>query len=187
MAKSKGNVVTFGLSGKIGDLLVFRQRNGQTIVAKLAERPKHASGKQTAHRKRFQQATVYAQAVVKDPQLKELYDAAAKKRKGVTAYNIAVADFFNAPDIETLDLSAYKGEVGDEIRITVSDDFAVKEVHVSISNADGSVVEEGYASHISGNLWTYVATQYNESLDGDRIEISASDIPGNITSEERSL
>jgi hypothetical protein len=31
MAKQRGNVVTHGLSGKIGGLLVFRQRAGQTI------------------------------------------------------------------------------------------------------------------------------------------------------------
>jgi hypothetical protein len=35
MAKQKGNVVTFGLSGKAGDLIIFRQRDGQTIVAKV--------------------------------------------------------------------------------------------------------------------------------------------------------
>jgi hypothetical protein len=29
MAKQHGNVVTHGLSGKVGDLLVFRQRDGK--------------------------------------------------------------------------------------------------------------------------------------------------------------
>jgi hypothetical protein len=37
MAKQKGNVVTYGLSGKIGDLLVFRQKDDQTIVSKIPE------------------------------------------------------------------------------------------------------------------------------------------------------
>ncbi|MDR1602299.1 MAG: hypothetical protein LBS42_07725 [Tannerella sp.] len=35
MAKQKGNVVTHRLSGKIGDLLIFRQRAGKTVVAKV--------------------------------------------------------------------------------------------------------------------------------------------------------
>jgi hypothetical protein len=187
MAKSKGNVITFGLSGKVGDLLVFRQRDGQTIVAKLAESPKKSSEKQKEHRKLFQRATIYAKAAVEDPQLKGLYDAAAKKKKGITAYNVAVADFCHAPDIETVDLSDYTGMTGDEIRIIASDDFAVKSVHVSIKDVDGSTVEEGYASHGLGNLWTYIATQNNECLDGDKIVITASDIPGNITVEEETL
>jgi hypothetical protein len=35
MAKSKNNVITFGLSGKTGDLIIFRRRDGQTIVTKV--------------------------------------------------------------------------------------------------------------------------------------------------------
>jgi hypothetical protein len=187
MAKQKNNVVTHGLSGKIGDLLVFRQKGGMTIVSKIPEQAKTVSEKQKANRKRFQQATVYAQAAMHDPQTGELYAAAAKKTKRLTSYNVAVADFFNAPDIETIDLSAYSGAEGDEIRIIVSDDFAVKAVHVSIINSVGSQIEEGYAVQGLGNLWIYAVSQNNDSLDGDKIVITASDIPGNITVEEQSL
>ncbi len=34
MAESKNNIITHGLSGKVGDLIVFSQRNGKTIVSK---------------------------------------------------------------------------------------------------------------------------------------------------------
>jgi hypothetical protein len=187
MAKSKNNVVTYGLSGKVGDLLIFRQKDGKTIVAKVAEPSKTASDKQKETRKRFQQATIYAKAATVMPETKDLYVEAAKKKKGQTAYNVAVADFFNAPDINTVDVSDYAGEEGDTIRVIASDDFAVKSVQVQISNADGSLVEEGEATHSVGNLWIYTATQRNESLDGDRIVITASDLPGNSTTEERSL
>jgi hypothetical protein len=37
MAKSKNNLVTHGLSGKIGDMLVFRQVGGETIVSAVSE------------------------------------------------------------------------------------------------------------------------------------------------------
>ncbi|MCD0479267.1 hypothetical protein LPB90_12440 [Chryseobacterium sp. LC2016-29] len=37
MAESKNSIVTHGLSGKVGDLLVFRQRNGKTVVSKVPE------------------------------------------------------------------------------------------------------------------------------------------------------
>jgi signal peptidase I len=187
MAKQKGNVVTHGLSGKVGDLLVFRQVDGKTVVSKIPEQPKKVSEEQLKHQKRFQRATIYGKSIAADPQLKELYNAEAKKKKGVTAYNIAVADYLNAPDIEDVDLTGYTGTAGDEIRIIASDDFAVKEVHVSISNVDGGLIEEGYASQLVGNLWIYVASKNNDNLAGDRIVVTASDIPGNITTEERSL
>jgi hypothetical protein len=186
MAKSKNNVITFGLSGKVGDLLIFRQVKGKTIVSKVAEKPDTVSEKQIEHRNRFQQAAIYAKGAISDGQTGSAYAAKAKKKK-LTAYNVAVADFFNAPDIETVDLSVYTGNIGDEIRIVVSDDFAVKSVHVCISNADGSEVEEGYAVQSLGNLWVYVASQTNESLDGDKILITASDMPGNIVEQEKSL
>jgi hypothetical protein len=183
MAKSRNNVITHGLSGKIADLLIFRQRNGQTIVSKVPEHSKKSSEKQIQQRKRFQQATIYAKIATETPGIKELYAGKAKKLKDMTAYSVAVADFFNAPDIETVDLSAYTGAVGDEIRIITSDDFAVKTVHIQISNADGSPVEEGYAVNSIGNLWIYTATTDNESLEGDKIVVSVSDMPGNISTE----
>jgi hypothetical protein len=184
MAKQSGNVVTYGLRGKIGDLLVFRQRYGETIVAKVAEKPKTVSEKQKEHRKRFQRATIYGKVAVEDPQLKELYETAAKKKKGATPYNVAVADYLHAPDIENVDLSTYTGAEGDEIRIIASDDFAVKAVHVNISDIDGTLIEEGYATQYAGNLWVYRASQNNNSVEGDRIVVTASDMPGNITTWE---
>ena len=90
MAKQSNNVVTHGLSGKIGDLLVFSQRHGKTVVSKVPQRTAKASEKQMEHRRHFQRATLYGKSVQADPQLKELYGHAAKK--GQTAYNIAVAD-----------------------------------------------------------------------------------------------
>jgi hypothetical protein len=187
MAQSKNNVITHGLSGKVGDLLVFSQRDGKTIVSRAPQAPVSASDKQKTQRQLFQQATIYAKGAVSDAPVKEQYEATAKKKKGISAYNVAVADFFHAPNIETVDLSAYTGAAGDEIRILVTDDFAVQSVHVEIHNADGSPVEEGDARNTAGNLWIYTATQNNDSLDGDRIVISAFDRPGNSDTEERTL
>ncbi|MDR1879169.1 MAG: hypothetical protein LBQ64_06365 [Bacteroidales bacterium] len=185
MAKQKGNVVTYGLSGKIGDLLVFRQRDGKTIVSKIPKAPKTESENQKKHRKRFQQAVIYAKAATSTPEGKALYGAAKKCR---TPFNTAVSDFFNTPKIENIDLYAYTGTVGDKIRIMATDDFAVKSVHVQINNADGSLVEEGEAvPDVTGQLWTYTTTQNNDNLNGDKIVVSACDHPGNITKEEQIL
>lgn len=182
MAKSKNNVITHGLSGKIGDLLIFRQVHGQTVVSKVAEPPTTTSEKQAAHRKRFQQAVLYAKAAVESPETGKLYKAAAKKGKRV--FNLAVADFFNAPDIDSIDVSEYSGNAGDRILVTATDDFAVKSVSVRIVNADGSLVEDGEAVQSTGALWIYTAAQNNENLEGDKIVITVADLPGNLSSEE---
>jgi hypothetical protein len=185
MAKSKRNIVTHGLSGKLGDMLVFRQVGGETIVSSVAEPSKKVSEKQIEHRKKFKHAVVYAKTAIDSPETKEIYEVVAAK-KGKRAFVVAVADFFNAPEIEHINVSGYTGQPGDVIIIEVSDDVLVTSVHVSIINADGTVVEEGeaVAETALGYVWKYTATQVNESLEGDKITVSVSDLPHNVVTEE---
>jgi hypothetical protein len=48
-------------------------------------------------------------------------------------------------------------------------------------------LESGAAVNTSGTIWQYTASQNNENLRGDKIVITASDLPGNVTAEEREL
>ena len=180
MAKSKGNVVTHGLSGKIGDLLVFRQLKGKTVVSKIPVTSEKPTEKQAAQRQRFQQAVLYAKTAVETD---ERYRTVAKK-KGVMPINVAVADFFNAPDIAQIDLSDYKGHAGDLISIHVTDDFAVKSVQVEIINTSGTVIEKGDALQGPGTLWNYTVTNSVGNIKECKIVVTASDFPGNITEGE---
>ncbi|MGC3977454.1 MAG: hypothetical protein QM751_04020 [Paludibacteraceae bacterium] len=187
MAESKNNIITHGLSGKVGDLIVFRNRNGKTFVS---GKPRPSTGEPTEaekeHQKFFQQAVIYAKSALANPATKQAYkDAAAG---GESAYNVAVADFMNAPDIDTIDLGKYTGKVGDIIVVTVTDDFKVAEVSVTILNEDGSEVEHGLAQSAAGGLqWLYTATAANSSLSGDKIIIEVSDLPGHITEKQETL
>ncbi|MDR2886846.1 MAG: hypothetical protein LBV26_02415 [Bacteroidales bacterium] len=131
MAKSENNVITRGLSGKVGDLLVFSQRGGKTVVSGVPRKSDKVSDSQKEQRRKFQHAVLYAKGAQQQPEYIE-----ASARKGKTPYIVAVADFLNAPGIESIDLSGYSGKAGDIIRITVTDDFTVKEVGVRITNAD---------------------------------------------------
>ena len=183
MAKSKHNVVTHGLSGTVGDLLVFSQRHGQTVVSKVPQRSAQASERQLEQRNRFQQAVFYGKAAIASPETASLYKAAT--RRGLTPFNVAVADFLNAPDIRQVDLSEYAGNAGDKITVDATDDFAVESVTVKIVNENG-VVEEGAATRGVGNRWTYTATQNNEDATS-KITVSATDLPGNVTKSELPL
>lgn len=121
-----------------------------------------------------------------DPAQNQIYSAAADASKGISTYNVAVADLLKAPDIESIDLSAYTAKVGDIIKIIVLDDFAVKAVTVKIENAEGSVVEEGSAID-SGFEWIYTATASNTDLSRDKITIKATDNPANLTEKTQTL
>jgi hypothetical protein len=187
MAESKNNIVTHGLSGMLGDMLVFRNFGGKTIVAtkpKASTNP--PSEAQKLQRARFQQATLYGKGALADEALKAGYEAAAPD--GVTAYNIAVADFMHAPNISRVDVSKYTGRPGETIEMEVSDDFRVAAVRISVYNPDGSLVEEGDAQQQANPLkWVYTTTATNDSLSGDKIVIRAYDLPGNTTEQNETL
>lgn len=71
--------------------------------------------------------------------------------------------------------------MGSTLRIHAIDDFKVKEVSVTIQNSDGTIVETGKAVlEPNGVTWLYTATVSNPELNGDKITVRASDIPGNL-------
>jgi len=188
MAKVAKNLVLHGASGKLGDQIVIRQWKGQTVLA-VAPGPRETqpSAAQAAQRARFQQAVLYGKQILADPDRKAEYQAAAE---GTTrsAYNVAVADFLHAPDIDEIDVTGYAGHAGDTIRVRVTDDFKAAQVWVGIYNADGSLVEEGQAvQQANGIDWIYTATQENSDTSGDRILIRASDQPGNLSEQAKTL
>ena len=76
------------------------------------------------HRERFRQAALYGKMVMADAEAKAIYEEVAKAR-GKPVFSLTVADFFNAPSVDEVDLSGYTGAVGDEIVILARDDFDV--------------------------------------------------------------
>ncbi|MDP4271486.1 MAG: hypothetical protein Q8909_15405 [Bacteroidota bacterium] len=187
MAESKNNVLTHGLSGMVGDLIVFRQRGNKTFVA---SKPRERTGEQTEAQKaqqvRFQEAAIYGKTALQNDEIKKLYQEAAGD--GKTPFNVAVADFLKAPNIKEIDLTGYTGKVADKIKVTVEDDFKVTNVSVSIYNADGSLVEHGAAVQDGFRYdWYFTATVENASLDGDKIVVQAYDLPGNVTEKNEGV
>jgi len=179
--------VTHGLSGMVGDMLVFRNHAGKTIVsAKPKERTGELSEAQKRQQERFQEAILYGKSVLTDATLKAEYQTAAPE--GVTVYNVVVGDFLHAPNIKSVDVSKYTGKPGETIEMEISDDFRVAAVKVAIYNPDGSVVEQGDAKQQPGQpKWAYATTASNDSLSGDKIVIRAFDLPGNVSEEDKTI
>ena len=105
MAKVNGNIFMEHLSGMIGDQLVLkRARGGGTIISKKPTfRPDRAfSTAQLAQQQAFREATAYGRAMKREP----IYLAKANG-SAQTGYNVAVADWFNRPEILEIDLSGW--------------------------------------------------------------------------------
>lgn len=124
----------------VGDMLVFRQRGGKTIVSnapKASDKP--PTQQQETIRTRFQQAIIY-------------------------------------------------GKQKDTIKVRVTDDFMVKNMQVKIENNGGSLLEEGGATIDTNGLdYIYTATKDNTDLAGDKITITATDEPDNVSFSSTNL
>lgn len=185
MAEVSGNLILHGASGKLGDMLVIRQKAGKTILAAApGKRDKEPTENQKKQQQRFQQAVIYGKSQIADADSKA--DYATKTKGSKTAFNVAVADFLHAPDIDEIDFTNYTGAIDDTIRIRATDDFRVMGVHIAIFNGDGTLVEEGDAVQSDNELdWIFTATAENASLEGDKIIVQVMDKPGNVSEEEQ--
>src|SRR6476661_8292798 len=113
--KSKRNIATEGLSGRILQF-VFSQRHGKTFVGHSPETSEDVSEAQKQVRSTFKMAATYAKGILSDPAIKTAYQQKAKP--GQSAYNVALADFFRAPQIGDLDISGYNGQAGSTVVAT---------------------------------------------------------------------
>lgn len=185
MAISKDNLITYGLSGLLGKQVVFRTQKGRTIISKRTKPKDRKSKAQLKQRSRFSEATIYAKGAIADMDIRKLYDAKAQKSEKLqTAFNVAVADYMRAPEIMHIDVTGYKGDIGDVIVISAMDDFMVKEVKVEIESGDGVRIEAGDAvPGPNGVDWVYETRSSNGLWEGCKVVVRVSDLPGNVCEE----
>lgn len=170
MAEVRDNILVRGLSGKLGDQVVFRMlRDGRTIVCVKPDFSNRKLSKdQKEHHKRFKQAAAYARvAAHTNPIYAQLAEGTMKN-----AYNVALGDWFHPPVIHRVERR------GKTIRVQASDDVMVAGVQVMILNEQGKVVEKGEALRGEGVWWEYVPTA------AGRVVVEVRDLAGNVVKAE---
>ena len=180
MARVRLNPALASFLGEVGDL-VFKMRYGKVYAAQKPDSKPHSStDAQKSARMRFRQATVYAKQVMADPEEREPYELAAKKKQTLIQ-NVIIADFLTAPSVDQIDLRCYDGRAGGTIRIRASDDFDVTGVTVSISGSEGEPIEHGAAvlSSMAWGRWVYTTTASIPAGTNVCVEATATDGPGN--------
>jgi len=173
------------IRGQVGDL-VFKRYGEKTVISQKPDiSGTEATPAQEAGRERFREAALYGKMVMADPETKALYSEAAKA-KGKPVFSLTIADFFNAPSVEEVDLSAYSGAAGDEIVIQASDDFDVASVEVALTDGNGSAIESGAAveTPAGSGRWVYTASANVPTGTTVRIAVTAKDRPGGVGSAE---
>lgn len=185
MAKNKDNNATFGMSGRVNQF-VFRQRFGETVVSKVPVRTATFTEAQKNIHSIFKKASLYARSILQNAAIKLAYSKKAKR--GQSPYNLALADYFKSPEIVSVDLAGLTAEAGGIITAMAIDNFRVESVKVKIEKPGGGLLEEGNAIQQSDGLtWIYTTTAAGANTSGNKITVTASDLPGNQTVGQKTI
>ncbi|HRI78127.1 MAG TPA: hypothetical protein PLR06_01220 [Cyclobacteriaceae bacterium] len=186
MSKIDNNPLLQGLSGMLGNTMVYRQVNGQMQMVNKPKRRKFNSESQEEFKLKFQEAVQYAKKQSGDPESKALYETGITDKKR-TAYTVALTDYLRSPKVHFIDAQDYLGQVNDLIVVKATDDFMVTGVKIFITASDGSLIEKGEATPDPKrtNEFFYKVTEVNPSVPGTRIKATAYDRPGNTGSLEK--
>jgi len=166
MAKVVMNELMKALSGQIGGLVFRQMPNGDVLVSMAPNfsRRKFSKG-QKKHQQSFREAAAYARSAAKT---QPIYAELAKGT--LTAYNIAVSDWFNPPVIHKVQ------QKDGRILIEASDNVMVTKVVVTVRDDQGAVLEKGEATRGEGNWWEYIPKTIRNT-----ITTEAWDLARNVT------
>jgi hypothetical protein len=183
MAISKDNILTEGLSGMIGNVIVFKTVRGKTIMANRPRKPTRQSDLQRANRSRFRNATALAHAVMRDPQKKAYYWEKARKLKLPNAYTAAITDYMRRPAVTKVETPKNSGSAGKRLMITAGKkEFALTSVEVNLVDKQGISLGNRTAALVNQqkHLWvSHVPDDVSENV--AQIIVTAIDAAGNIT------
>jgi len=132
MAIVKNNPIINGISGKLGDSIVFKQVRGKTIMCNRPPKPLTQSEPQKETRNRFRKASEWAKNILLDAEQKAYYQKKARKLKLPNAYTAAIADYMRSAKVMQVN------EYGDKATFSIyKKDFEIKQVDIIVNKDSG--------------------------------------------------
>ncbi|HLO29658.1 MAG TPA: hypothetical protein VK249_11015 [Anaerolineales bacterium] len=182
MAKAYRNIFFHRLTGATGDQFVNpKTHSGKAIFANKAmfDDQRQHTKTQTTDQAAIREATTYANFA----QTQEFYILKAK-RTCTTSYNIALTDWFGAPEVLEINVDDWTGEIGQTIRVKARDNVMVAHVWVVIRDAEDEMLEMGEAvpSEAGSAWWDYTTKSLVKMEPFPIVEALAQDLPGNTDS-----
>lgn len=178
MGKLDPNTVVGVLRGKLGDLVFVPATDGTVIVRHRPSRETAFSPREKDNQRRFAEAAAYVRRSRQEPELYALYQAAARLQRK-RACDLAHADYRHAPVVQDIQLAAYRGNIGETIRIVAVDDFAVASVSMALLRLDGVLLEQGQASRgAAAGEWLYLTQTQVPAGQTIVVQATAKDHPG---------
>jgi hypothetical protein len=125
----------------------------------------------------FREAVRWANRVLQFDKIRNLYKQFLKP--GFNLHKVAVHDFLNGPKVLKIQ---YNLNPEPHLLIDAKDDFRVVKVEVTILSANRNIIQHGYANfYVKLNGWKF-PLKNQKVQDKLLVLVSASDFPGNISS-----
>jgi hypothetical protein len=181
MANLYNNISIFVLPSASGaGVLNPKTRLGKTI---LASKPMFDDARIYSETKTHQAAIREATTYANFAETQKTYSNKAKG-KGVTAYYIALADWFCAPEVLEINVDSWTGKIGQTIHVKARDNVRVARVSVVIRDTEENVLEMGEAvqSEAGSAWWNYTTKSLVKMAPFPIVEATAQDLAGNSDS-----
>ena len=178
MALIKDSILLQAVRGTLGKQFSIYERNGQIIIAvKRGPSKNKPTKKQLEARYKMKVAAAYAKGILQDPELVAYYKS--KAGPGQNAYNMAVKDAYNSPEVQNIRFE------DTTVVVTAKDEFRVAEVEIRVFDAAGQMQERGKAVlGRNGVDWYYKTAGLPP---GGIVKVEVVDLPGNGTLREMKL
>ena len=147
-----------GFSGEM-DGMVFADKKKKNTTSAYLKKKYEPSEAQLDQQARVARASRRVQETLKDPAKREFYEMIALETDSLP-HLVAVKDLMVKPLFRPLDLSKYKGNVGDKIMVIAKDDIGLANVEFILTAVDGKRIEQGPASEFGARSgeWIYTVT-----------------------------
>ena len=161
--------------GRLGPITYHKTAYGN-VMTRIGTRTTVTTAAQQQVRDQFRAASAYAKRMLADLVVAPRY-AVAAAAKGMKPRPFMIADFFNEPVVQMIDVSGYHGPAGQLIKVQAYDDFEVTGVNIAVLDGGNAVIFEGAAVLVNG-LWQFAAPSNIALGEVVTIRATATDLPG---------
>ena len=181
MARHYSTIFARGLAGIAEDPSEVHTRSGKNVTARKVLFDDNREYLELL--KPAQAAILEASTYAHFAKTQDLY-LERELETGMTAYNVALADWFVAPKVLQINVDHWTGRPGQIIRVKARDNVRVVKVLVMIRDGEGNVLEAGEAVQMeAGSAWWHYTTTTTVALTPfPNVKAVARDMPGNSAS-----
>ena len=183
------------LSGDVAGFVYRQQSDGSVVVAKrtLPDPNREFSEAQTEQMQKFKEASARYRRLLQDENTHAAYKKLLAERGSKGRLRaLVIGDILKAPEVSTIDLTNYQGEVGNTIRVIAEDSVGISGLSLSIFDVTDTQVIESAEMPMNGQIngtveWMYTTTANVTAGHQLEIRVTAHDLAGNMSEVNQPL